>query len=274
VAAHRRFAAALRSMKIATFNINGIARRLDNLLAWLAATSPEVVCLQELKVDPKSFPHAALQKAGYGGAWTAEGAYNGVAILTKGKEPIVTRRALPGATDDVQCRYIEAAVGGVLVACLYAPNGNPQPGPRFDYKLRWMQRLHEHARAMSEANVPVVLAGDFNVVPTEQDMYPSKSSWKNDALVQPEPRAAYQRLLALGYRDAFRACHPQPDATHYTFWDYKRDGWRRGHGLRIDHLLLSPALHERLRDASVDTQVRGLEGASDHAPVWLTLTEA
>jgi exodeoxyribonuclease-3 len=260
-------------VRIATFNVNGIQRRLDNLLAWLATASPAVVCLQELKVDQGRFPHAALQEAGYGAVWTAEGAYNGVAILTKGTEAIVTRRALPGASDDPQCRYIEAAASGILIACLYAPNGNPQPGPRFDYKLRWMERLHDHAHAMSEADVPVILAGDFNVVPTERDMYPSKSSWKNDALVQPEPRAAFQRLLALGYSDAVRTRHPEPSEAHYTFWDYKRDGWNRGYGLRIDHLLLSPALRGRLLDAGVDQHTRGLEGASDHAPVWITLAD-
>ena len=258
-------------MKVATFNINGIQRRLRNLLEWLATASPDVVCLQELKVEQARFPRTALHQAGYGAAWTAEGAYNGVAILARGADPIVTRRVLPGASDDTECRYIEGAVNGVLIACLYAPNGNPQPGPRFDYKLRWMERLHAHAHAMREANVPVVLAGDFNVVPTERDMYPSKSSWKNDALVQPAPRAAYQRLLALGYSDAVRTRHPEPSAAHYTFWDYKRDGWRRGHGLRIDHLLLSREVSGRLLDAGVDQDTRGLDGASDHAPVWITL---
>jgi exodeoxyribonuclease-3 len=260
-------------VKVATFNINGIERRLGNLLGWLATASPDVVCLQELKVEHVRFPRPALHEAGYGAAWTADGAYNGVAILLKGTEPIVTRRALPGASDDTQCRYIEAAASGVLIACLYAPNGNPQPGPRFDYKLRWMERLHAHAQAMREANVPVILAGDFNVVPTERDMYPSKSSWRNDALVQPAPRAAYQRLLALGYRDAFRLRHPEPSEAHYTFWDYKRDGWRRGHGLRIDHLLLSQAVSRRVLDAGVDRDVRGRVGASDHAPVWITLSD-
>jgi len=260
-------------VKIATFNINGIQRRLPNLLGWLAAAAPDVVCVQELKVHQAGFPRSDLEAAGYGAAWTAEGAYNGVAILTRGADPIVTRRALPGASDDTQCRYIEAAAGGVLMACLYAPNGNPQPGPRFDYKLRWMTRLHAHAHALCDASVPVILAGDFNVVPTDHDMYPSKASWRNDALVQPASRAAYQRLLALGYRDAIRACHPQPSEAHYTFWDYKRDGWRRGHGLRIDHLLLSPAVSGRLLEAGVDQDTRGHDGASDHAPVWITLRD-
>jgi exodeoxyribonuclease-3 len=260
-------------VKVATFNINGVQRRLRNLLEWLAVASPDVVCLQELRVAQARFPRTALHDAGYGAAWIAEGAYNGVAILTRGADPIVTRRALPGAIDDTESRYIEAAVSGLLIAGLYAPNGNPQPGPRFDYKLRWMERLHVHAQALRDADVPVILAGDFNVVPTERDMYPSKSSWKDDALVQPAPRAAYQRLLALGYCDAVRARHPEPSAAHHTFWDYKRDGWRRGHGLRIDHLLLSPALSGRLLDAGVDRDIRGLDGASDHAPVWITLRD-
>jgi exodeoxyribonuclease-3 len=258
-------------MKVATFNINGIVRRLPNLLEWLSGTAPDVVCLQELKTDQNRFPHAALSDAGYASVWHAEGAYNGVAILVKGAEPIVTRRALPGLESDSQCRYIEAAVNGVLIGCLYAPNGNPQPGPRFDYKLAWLERLHEHARAMNEAKVPVVLAGDFNVVPTERDMYPSKSSWKDDALVQPAARAAYARLLALGFTDALRALRPEPSELDYTFWDYKRDGWKRGHGLRIDHVLLGSALSGRLREAGIDREIRAADGASDHAPMWALL---
>jgi exodeoxyribonuclease-3 len=260
-------------MKVATFNINGILRRMPNLIAWLRSAAPDVVCLQEVKTDQDRFPGEALRDAGYGSAWIAEGAYNGVAILVKGEEPIVTRRSLPGAESDKQPRYIEAAVSGVLVACLYAPNGNPQPGPRFDYKLGWLQRLHEHARALHEAKVPVVLAGDFNVVPTERDMYPSKSSWKDDALVQPAPRAAYARLLALGYTDCLRALRPEPSERDHTFWDYKRDGWKRGHGLRIDHVLLGSALRGRLLEAGIDREIRGLEGASDHAPMWVELSD-
>lgn len=261
-------------MKIATFNINGILRRLPNLLEWLRSGAPDIVCLQEVKTPQSRFPSAALRDAGYGSAWLAEGAYNGVAILVRGADPIVTRRSLPGAESDAQARYIEAAVSGVLIACLYAPNGNPQPGPRFDYKLAWLQRLHAHARAMNEAKLPVVLAGDFNVVPTERDMYRSKSSWKDDALVQPAPRAAYERLLALGYTDALRALRPEPSELDHTFWDYKRDGWKRGHGLRIDHVLLGSALRERLRDAGVDREIRGAEGASDHAPMWVELDDS
>jgi exodeoxyribonuclease-3 len=260
-------------VKLATFNINGLRSRLENFLAWLAETSPDVVCLQEIKVHSKQFPLAELEAAGYGAAWLAEGAYNGVAILTKGAEPIVTRRALPGDSEDRQCRYLEAAVNGRVIACLYAPNGNPQPGPRFEYKLRWLERLYAHAQALNQAQVPVILAGDFNVVPSEQDMYRSKSSWKNDALVQPAPRAAYARLLALGMSDALRTIHAQPSEEHWTFWDYKRDGWRRGHGLRIDHMLISAAVQPHLLDAGVDRYTRALEGASDHAPMWISLRE-
>jgi exodeoxyribonuclease-3 len=258
-------------MKIATYNINGVLGRLPLLLDWLGSFQPDVVCLQELKTDAARFPHAALRKAGYGSAWLAEGAYNGVALLCKGDDPIVTRRGLPDTNDepDRQARYIECAVNGVLMASLYAPNGNPQPGPRFDYKLAWMQRLHEHAASLCAAGLPVLLAGDFNVVPTPRDMYASKSSWKDDALVQPEPRAAYQRLLALGFADALREKHPE--AGMYTFWDYKRGAWSRDQGLRIDHLLLSGALASRLRDAGVDRSVRALERSSDHAPAWIVL---
>jgi exodeoxyribonuclease-3 len=229
------------------------------------------VCLQEIKLHAKQFPLAELQAAGYGAAWEAEGAYNGVAILTKGADPLVTRRALPGDPEDRQCRYLEAAVNGSVVACLYAPNGNPQPGPRFDYKLRWLERLHAHARALRDAQVPVILAGDFNVVPSERDMYRSKASWKNDALVQPASREAFSRLLALDYSDAVRTLHPEPSQTHWTFWDYKRDGYSRGHGLRIDHMLVSTSVRERLLEAAVDQYMRGLEGASDHAPLCVTL---
>ena len=258
-------------MKVVTYNINGIVGRLPLLLDWLARTSPDVVCLQELKTDARRFPITALRDAGYGAAWNAEGAYNGVAILTKGGDPLITRRTLPGDAADTQCRYIEAAIQGVLVACLYAPNGNPQPGPRFTYKLAWMERLHTHAAELCAAKVPVIFAGDYNVVPTERDMYASKSSWKNDALVQPEPRARFQRLLALGYTDALRTLHPEEPL--HTFWDYKRDGWTRGHGLRIDHFLVSPTLAGRLAAGGVDHAERGLEGASDHAPAWIQLSD-
>jgi exodeoxyribonuclease-3 len=255
-------------VKIATFNINNVNRRLPNLLQWLAEAEPDVVCLQELKAAQHAFPADAIQAAGYHAAWQGQQTWNGVAILARGVPPVVTRRTLPGDPTDMQSRYIEAAVSGVVIGCLYAPNGNPQPGPKFDYKLAWLQRLINHAGVLHAAGVPVALAGDFNVVPTDADIYPSKS-WTKDALLQPESRAAFARLLAQGWTDALRARHPT--GPLYTFWDYKRDRWRRGAGLRIDHVLLSPALRDRLRDAGVDREVRGHDGASDHAPAWVML---
>jgi exodeoxyribonuclease-3 len=258
-------------VRIATFNINGVVKRLANLLAWLEETAPDVVCLQELKVAEPDFPRAAIEAAGYGAVWRGQRAWNGVAILARGAEPIVTEVALPGDEDDRQPRYIEAAVAGVLVASLYVPNGNPQPGPKFDYKLAWMERLRAHAETLVAAEVPAVLAGDCNVTPEPRDVYPTKS-YDDNALVQPAPRAAYARLLRDGWTDAIRAVHPE--ATVYTFWDYRRKRWERDGGMRLDHLLLSPAVAGRLRDAGVDRAVRGLENASDHAPVWIELDDA
>jgi exodeoxyribonuclease-3 len=255
-------------MKIATFNINGITRRLPNLLAWLAAVEPDIVCLQELKASDAAWPAEAIRKAGYEAAWRGERAWNGVAILARGREIIVTRRELPGDPKDAQARYLEAAIGGMLVTSLYLPNGNPQPGPRFRYKLAWFERLIAHAAELRRLRRPVVLAGDFNVVPTSRDIYPSRS-WDKDALVQPESRAAFRRLIEQGWTDAIRKRHPE--APMYTFWDYMRDRWARDAGLRLDHLLLNPAAARRLRDAGVDRAVRGLAGASDHAPAWIEL---
>jgi exodeoxyribonuclease-3 len=258
----------LDRMKIATFNINNINKRLPNLLHWLNASRPDIVCLQELKAESKAFPVQAIADAGYQAVWRGEKSWNGVAILARGAMPVLTREQLPGAPDDVQSRYIEAAVQGVLVASIYLPNGNPQPGPRFDYKLAWFKRLASHGRRLLKANVPVILAGDFNVAPTAQDMYPTRS-WDKDALVQPASRAAFKRLLAQGWLDAIRAIHP--DSAMYTFWDYKRNRWPRDAGLRLDHLLLSPNLAPALVDAGVDRAVRGRDGASDHAPAWVLL---
>ena len=255
-------------MRIATFNINNVNRRLANLLAWLGRERPDVVCLQETKTTDAGFPAAALEAAGYGCAFRGQRSWNGVAILARGAEPLVTRRALPGDPDDAQPRYLEAAVRGVLVGCVYLPNGNPQPGPKFDYKLAWFERLNAHAAALIAAGVPAVLAGDFNVVPTDADIYPSKS-WSKDALLQPQPRAAWRRLLAQGWTDAVRTLHPA--APMYSFWDYKRDRWARDAGLRIDAVLLGPALAPRLRAAGVDRWTRGEPDASDHAPVWAEL---
>ena len=255
-------------MKIATFNINNVVRRLPNLLDWLAEAEPDVVCLQELKADQKAFPEAALREAGYTSVWCGQRSWNGVAILARGRAPVVTRRALPGDPDDAHARYVEAAVGGIIVASLYLPNGNPRPGPKFDYKLAWFDRLVAHAADLLAADVPVVLAGDFNVVPADIDIYPT-TSWGENALLRPESRAAFAQLLDQGWTDALRARHP--GARFYTFWDYKRGRWGRDAGLRLDHLLLSPHLAGRLEDAGVDREVRGREGASDHAPAWIRL---
>ena len=255
-------------MKIATFNINNVNRRLPILLAWLAEAKPDVVCLQELKAAQENFPEAALEAAGYGAVWQGQRTWNGVAILARGAKPVPTRISLPGDDADTQSRYIEAAVGGILVASNYLPNGNPQPGPKFAYKLAWFERLIRHAATLKAAGIPVVLAGDYNVVPTDLDIYPTKS-WDDDALLQPESRAAFQRLLAQGWTDAIRTLHPTERI--YTFWDYKRGRWGRDAGLRLDHLLLSPDMAKRLRKAGVDREGRGAEGASDHAPAWIVV---
>jgi exodeoxyribonuclease-3 len=259
------------TLKIATFNINNVNRRLPNLLTWLEAARPEIVCLQELKTAQADFPAEAIRQAGYSAVWRGQKSWNGVAILARGAEPVLTRRELPGDPSDQQSRYIEAAVSGILIGCLYLPNGNPQPGPKFDYKLAWFERLIAHAAGLLETGLPVVLAGDYNVVPTDADIYRTKS-WDKDALLQPASRAAFRKLLDQGWIDALRTRHP--DRTLYTFWDYKRNRWPRDAGLRIDHILLSPSLADRLVDAGVDREVRGEEGASDHAPAWAVLSGA
>ena len=258
-------------MKIATFNINNVNKRLANLLDWLRAAKPDVVCLQELKAAESEFPQKAIEQAGYGAAWRGEKSWNGVAILARDAEPVVTRTELPGDAGDTQARYIEAAVNGVIVTSLYAPNGNPQPGPKFNYKLAWLRRLNAHARELHEAGVPVVLAGDYNVVPTDFDIYPTKS-YAKDALVQPQSRALFRQILEQGWLDAIRTLHP--DQPMYTYWDYMRNRWPRDAGLRLDHLLLSPRAAERLAQAGVDRDVRGQEGGSDHAPAWIVLRAA
>jgi exodeoxyribonuclease III len=257
-------------MKIASFNINNINRRLANLLTWLREAEPDIVCLQEVKAADAELPVKAIRQAGYHAVWRGERRWNGVAILARWA-PVVTRLDLPGDAPDGQSRYLEAAVNGVLVASIYAPNGNPQPGPKFDYKLAWLKRLNAHAAELYATGAPVVLAGDYNVVPTDLDIYPTKS-WDRDALLQPESRAAYRCLLSQGWTDAIRGLHP--NEPMYTFWDYKRKRWERDGGLRLDHILLSSALIERLEDAGVDRQIRGMEGASDHAPVWVRLRDA
>lgn len=255
-------------MRIATYNINNVNRRLDNLLAWLAATTPDVVCLQELKAEDLAFPLAQIEEAGYGAAWVGQRTWNGVAILARDADPVVTRTRLPGDPADAQARYLEAAVNGVLVASIYLPNGNPNPGPKFDYKIAWLERLIAHAAGLLATGAPVVLAGDYNVVPTEADIY-QPNKWAGDALVDPKARAAFQRLLDQGWADSLRAIHPE--GPLWTFWAYLRNRWPNDKGLRLDHLLLSPDLADQLVDSGVDRAARGEEGASDHAPTWIEL---
>jgi exodeoxyribonuclease-3 len=255
-------------MKIATFNINNINRRLPNLLAWLKTAKPDVACLQELKCADAEFPAREIARAGYQAVWRGEKSWNGVAILSRHGEPVVTRTALPGDPNDNQARYIEAAVNGVLVACVYLPNGNPRPGPKFHYKLAWFKRLSTHARKLLKTDAPVVLAGDFNVAPTEIDIYPT-TSWDDNALVRPESRAAFAKLVKQGWTDALRETHG--DERVYTFWHYMRNRFARDAGLRLDHILLSAQLAKRLKRAEVDRAVRAKPDASDHAPVWVEL---
>jgi len=255
-------------MRIATFNVNGIRSRLPHLLQWLSKESPDVACLQELKAPDAAFPIEAIRAAGYGAIWHGQTSWNGVAILARGLDPIETRRGLPGDPDDTHSRYIEATINGICVGCLYLPNGNPQPGPKFDYKLKWFERLIAHAARLHNAERPTVLAGDFNVVPTDFDIY-NPANWRKDALLQPESRTAYERLLAQGWTDALRVRHPKERI--YTFWDYFRNHWQRNSGLRIDHLLLSRDLAPRLVEANVDRWVRDLPKASDHAPTWVNV---
>jgi exodeoxyribonuclease-3 len=258
----------MQRLKLATFNVNNVVKRLGPLLQWLEKESPDIVCLQELKASQGDFPIGAIRAAGYGARWVGQRSWNGVAILAKDMTPIETRRALPGDSADDQSRYLEAAVHGIIVGCLYLPNGNPQPGPKFTYKLAWFERLIAHAQGLHDSGHPVALVGDYNVVPTDFDIYNIRS-WRKNALLQPEPRACYQRLLAQGWTDALRARHPE--SPQFTFWDYLREAWGRDAGLRLDHLLLSPSLAPRLVDAGVDRWVRALPEASDHAPAWVTL---
>lgn len=257
-------------MRIATYNVNGINARLPVLLRWLQEAAPDVVCLQELKAPQEKFPVQAIQEAGYHAIWHGQKSWNGVAILARNAQPEETRRELPGDPEDTQSRYLEAKVNGILLGCLYLPNGNPAPGPKFDYKLQWFNRLKAHATALLESNEPVVLAGDFNVIPTEGDVY-KPERWLEDALFRPETRSAYQALLAQGWTDALREVYP--DEKIYTFWDYFRNAFGRDAGLRIDHFLLSPHLVGSLSAAGVDRFVRGWEKTSDHAPVWIELHE-
>ena len=255
-------------MKLATYNVNGVNGRLPVLLRWLAEERPDVACLQELKAPDEKFPADAIEAAGYEAIWHGQKSWNGVAILSRIGTPVETRRGLPGDPEDAHSRYIEAAVGGILVGCLYLPNGNPRPGPKFDYKLRWFERLHAHAAELLASGLPVAIAGDYNVMPTDKDVY-KPERWTEDALFAPEVRAAYAALLAQGWTDSLRALHP--DETIYTFYDYFRNAYARNAGLRIDHLLLSPALAPRLQAAGTDHAVRGWEKTSDHVPTWIML---
>jgi exodeoxyribonuclease-3 len=256
-------------MKIATYNINGIGARLPRLVEWLERESPDVACLQELKAPDHNFPSVAIRAAGYGAIWHGQTSFNGVAILAKNADPVEIRRGLPGDPDDTHSRYIEADIGGIVVGCLYLPNGNPQPGPKFEYKLKWFERLNQHAQTLYSSGKPVVLLGDYNVVPTDFDIYDPKG-WKKDALLQPQTRDAYQRLLAQGWIDSLRKCHPEERI--YTFWDFFRNHWQRNAGLRIDHVLLNATLAPRLVGCIVHSWVRGQEKASDHAPVCVEIS--
>jgi exodeoxyribonuclease-3 len=257
-------------MKVATYNVNGVNGRLPRLLDWLKETRPDVVCLQELKTDDSKFPIKAIQEAGYGAIWHGQRSHHGVAILSRGETPREIQRGLPGDASDSQTRYLEAETRQIVVVSLYLPNGNPQPGPKFDYKLAWFERLIAHARALHASRKPVVLAGDFNVVPTDFDIY-NAWLWRWDAVMQPETRDAYKRLLAQGWIDSTRHLHPAEKI--YTFW-VNAAAFRRNAGFRMDFLLLNPALASRLLGAGVDTEFRGREGASDHAPAWITVSDA
>jgi exodeoxyribonuclease-3 len=259
-----------KRMKIATFNVNGINGRLPLLLRWLSEAAPDVVCLQELKAPDDRFPQAAIERAGYGAIWQGQKSWNGVAILARNAKPLETRRGLPGDPDDSHSRYIEAAINGILIGCLYVPNGNPAPGPKFAYKLRWLERLIAHAGELQRARLPAILAGDYNVMPADLDVY-KPERWLHDALFRPEVRAAFHRLVAAGWTDALRHLHPNEPL--YTFWDYFRNAFARDAGLRIDHFLLSPAIRKRLMAAAVERAVRGWEKASDHAPAWIEIAD-
>jgi len=258
------------AMKIVTYNVNGIGARLGNLLRWLNESKPDVVCLQELKAPQENFPEREIRDAGYGVVWHGQKSWNGVAILARGCEPTEIRRALPGDPQDIHSRYVECSLRGLTVGCLYLPNGNPAPGPKFDYKLQWLERLIAHAAELANSSSPVILAGDYNVIPSERDVY-KPERWVNDALFRVEVRAAFSRLIGQGWIDAIRALHP--DETIYTFWDFFRNAYERDAGLRIDHLLLNRAAKTRLLAAGVDRAVRGWQRPSDHAPTWIQLSD-
>ncbi|NYD90804.1 exodeoxyribonuclease III [Sphingomonas melonis] len=256
-------------MKLVTYNVNGIKARLPRLLEYLAEQQPDIVCLQEIKCSDDTFPSGDIEALGYGAVWHGQKGFNGVAVLARGQTPVERQRGLIGEVEDEHSRYLECDVGGLVVASIYLPNGNPQPGPKFDYKLRWMERLAARARVLLDEEVPTVLMGDYNVIPNDDDTF-SVRAMATDALMQPESRATYRRLVAQGWTDALRTRHPTGGV--WTFWDYQAGAWQRDAGFRIDHLLLSPQAADRLVDAGVDKAYRGREKASDHAPTWARLT--
>lgn len=255
-------------MKIVTYNVNGIKARLPRLIEYLAEQQPDIVCLQELKSSDETFPEADIRDAGYGALWHGQKAFNGVAVLARGTDPVERQRGLAGDPEDAHSRYLEVDVDGLTVASIYLPNGNPQPGPKFDYKLAWMQRLRDRALALLAEERPAVLAGDYNVIPNDDDTF-SVRAMQDDALMQPESRAQYRALVAQGWTDALRTRHPGGGV--WTFWDYQAGAWQRDAGFRIDHFLLSPQAADRLIDAGVDKEYRGRDKASDHAPTWVRL---
>ena len=257
-------------MKIASYNVNGIKARLPRLIEWLTETQPDVACLQELKSADEGLPIADIEAAGYGAIWHGQKGFNGVAILAKGTKPVEVQRGLAGDSEDIQSRYIEADVFGLRVAGIYLPNGNPRPGPKFDYKLQWMARLRKRAQQLLHDETPAIICGDYNVIPHDDDVF-RPAAMADDALMQPESRAAYRRLLADGWTDGLRSCYPSGGV--WTFWDYQAAAWQRDAGFRIDHLLLNPVLADRLRDAGVDKDHRAREKASDHAPTWVELAD-
>ncbi len=255
-------------MRIATYNVNSVRARMPVLLRWLEETKPDVACLQELKAQDGDFPEEAFTEAGYGSIWYGQKSWNGVAILARGAKPEETARGLAGEDEDLQSRYVEAIVNGITVGCLYLPNGNPAPGPKYDYKLRWMERLRDHAAGLMSAGTPAILAGDFNVIPTEKDAY-QPERWTEDALFRPETRSAFGKLMSQGWTDAIRHLHPEE--AIYTYFDYFRNAFGRNAGLRIDHLLLTPDLVPRLKKGGTDREARGWEKSSDHVPTWIEL---
>ena len=255
-------------MRIATYNVNGVNGRLSVLLRWLKETQPDLICLQELKAQQNDFPEAEILEAGYEAVWIGQKSWNGVAVLSKIGKPEISRTQLPGNEEDEQSRYLEVKVGEIILVCLYVPNGNPLPGPKFDYKLNWFERLDAHAEMLITSGKKVILAGDFNVIPKEKDVY-KPMKYKNDALFLPEIRDAFQNLVNQGWTDAIRYLHPEQ--TIYTFWDYFRNAYQRNAGMRIDHFLLSPEILPFLKSAGIDKNVRGWEKSSDHAPVWIEI---